>query len=64
MAFARPPSRDSLRDIEACLRLHDGNILDRLIVDAGAFHVTDRGCIGAVDSPVSICPYSTPYMFI
>src|SRR5262245_31664491 len=62
LAFAQLTWRESLRDIEACLRalldlrgsipsfifisdgkMHDVNILDQLVPEAGAFYVMDRG---------------------
>src|SRR5437667_100297 len=50
MAFAQLTYRESLRDIEACLRaqagkLHDVNVLDLLLPEPGAFYIMDRGYI-------------------
>src|ERR1017187_2004764 len=61
MAFAQLTYRDGLRDIEACLRslhgniptfisitsgkVHDVNILEEILPEAGAFYVMDRGYV-------------------
>ena len=54
MAFAQLTYRESLRDIEACLRAlgtklyhmgFDVNVLDDIVPEAGAFYVMDRGYI-------------------